>query len=200
MKKISSSAYFVITFLFVFLLGYWLLVMPLAKEAGQKITKLNNQGSFTTSQSSTKESSTQTSATVSQQTRELALLLLPKENKQYDLAVQIEGLAKSMGLSLTSMVMSDKAPDLGATTSTADNSTSTSSSTSGTSTSNGAVSNNAQKLTVTLGLNASYAKVQAFVKEVCRLNRMVEINQVSVTGPSDKVAAQIILSAFYLPL
>lgn len=190
MKKISNSAYFVITFLLVFLLGYWLLVMPQAKIVGEKFTKLNNKGSAAASEQKVASSSAQSGGSqVSAETRELALLLLPKDNKQYDLAVQIEGLAKSMGLSLTSMVMSDKAPDLGPNTSTA------ATPVAGASTSSGG----AQKLTVVLGVNSTYAKVQGFVKEVCRLNRMVEINQVSITGPSDNVTAQITLSAFFLP-
>ena len=138
--------------------------------------------------------------------KELAMLLLPTDSKQYDLAVQIEGLAKNMEVPLNSMTVSDKDPDLGAKTTAAtsdDGSGSagagSSDSSTGSSFSSAVATSTMQKLTVTLGITTSYTTMQSFVREVCRLNRLIEVNQVNVSGSADKVTAQITLYAFYLP-
>lgn len=117
------------------------------------------------------------------------LQLMPADDDQYDLAVEVEGLSRSAGVSLTGLSMlSAVAAASGATGKAAP------------------VASGPKQLNLTLGVAGSYGAVQAFVSGLPTLSRFVSITQLTMTGggqtknvQGDSVTASLTATAPYLP-
>lgn len=119
---------------------------------------------------------------------EQASLLLPSSDNQYDLSVQIEGLATVSGATISSLAIT---PDAAKSVK--------------------ALGVTANRFVVTVGIAGSYQQVQRFVDGLTTLERFVGIDQVYVSAASateaqkpsvtsnQSVTSQITAYAYYQP-
>ena len=132
--------------------------------------------------------------------RPKVLELLPASDLQYDLVVQVEGLARSLAIPLTSLsVTGATMPAAGAPTAT----------TSAPSTATSKVASVAPPASVALsvGVTGTYAQIRQFVQALPTISRSLAITQVSVNpvvasqkdaqASSGLVSATLTASAFY---
>lgn len=104
--------------------------------------------------------------------------LLPSSDQQYDLAVQIEALTRSLGLPLSSLSMSSAGTAL--------------------------AGSGASTVTVTLTTKGQYATLRQLIVGITRLERFTQITQTTFTvGTADAsgvVNLQIVAQAYYIPV
>ena len=177
MAKLAPSVVVIGTLGLVFLAGYWLLILPELHQIGdaaRNVKKVESVVAVSTPQAKVPE-------TPDQAVNDL----LPATDNQYDLAVQIDALSKSLAVPLTSLSLN------------ADSAT-------------GAPSGvaNTRRVVVTISLMADYTHVQAFIDGLTSLGRYMQVNQVSLssttgsggsTSLSGNLATQITAYAFFLP-
>jgi Tfp pilus assembly protein PilO len=133
-----------------------------------------------------------------QQEKEQAEILLPSTDGQYDTMIQIEALAKGLGLTLVSLAATPSDVTVGQKTAAAAG--------------GGAM----KKLNITLSTSAKYEDIQRFIQGLGTLNRFIQVTQFNLSGggssaatpasgssansaASDALTAQISAEAYYLP-
>lgn len=198
MPKLSSLAVFTTAATVLFGVGSWFLVQP-------QLTELS---SLRTQQEVLQDEPIVTALSIRkniqannlEKTQELVNVLLPNEDNQYDLSVQIEGLADQLSLPLTGLVMNAEAKS-GIPKSTAKQA--------------GAIPTiAAKKVTLNIGVTGEYTRVQQFINSLPTLNRFIQIGEVVLTSgsadttkkddttetaPGSAVNAQITAFAYYIP-
>lgn len=200
MPKISPLIILVTTTNVLFLIGFWFLIMPQLHALG--LVQAEQDALRDQSSNSTVGSRQKASQAALAQTKALAQVLLPAEDMQYDLSVQLEGLTKQLGLPLTSLGISAVDPTAPLPK---------------TATAPAVAGLTANKVTITLSTSGPYKKVQEFVSALPTINRLILIDQLVVTvagqavapgsapaantsvSGSDLVSVQITAFAYFLP-
>ena len=188
--KISSPALAIFLFCLVVTGGFWVLVLPRMKEVTGERQQLDRQVSQVGSSAQSAKAPASLLAQ-KQETERLAMVLLPTVDNQYDLSIQIEALAKGLGLSLTSLAITP------ADSGTASGGTPT---TTAAGTSAAQKSDPLKKLAVTVTVPGTYTDIQRFVTALGTIDRFLAVNQVTVTptGTGNQVVGQITASAYYM--
>ena len=134
--------------------------------------------------------------------RKRVLQLDPSDDGQYDLAVEVEGLSRAAGVSLTGLTLS--------ATASAPASKAVAAAASDTTAASPVAPIGPTMLTLTLGISGGYGAVQAFIQGLPTLSRFVTITQLTMSGSagatisaktpvSDTVTATLVASAPYQP-
>ena len=193
MKRFAPSYILLIVATAVFSGGVWWLIIPKLQELALVRAQINQL--HQTSLVSKTGSKSLVVSKIAQ--RQQVLQLLPVDDQQYDLAVELEGLSRDVGVSLTGLSMSAIAGVAAAGTKPA---------------ATAAAAVTAPKmLTITLGVSGNYAAVRAFVNGLPTLSRFILITQLTLTGApvgaasaklgtTDAVTASLTATAPYLPL
>lgn len=188
-SRISPSLWMVSTYIILVVIGIWALVIPEVKsvmEVKGQVVALQNQTNSASKSAKPKD-------VVSMKDVDLADLLVPAQDMQYDLSVQVDGLTRNMGIPLSSLSITGATVTAGTKTSAA-NTVAVNDATSGWS-----------KLTISLTTSSSYANIQNLLNGMVGLNRLIRIDQVSLTqaggtaGSVDNLSAQISAFAYYDP-
>lgn len=206
-NRLDSKFLFLVVFLALFLLVFWLLTVPQLRSLREQQFNLQKQAQAAVSEGSGEEAKSINTQSVNR-TRDLARVLLPVEEYQYDLSVQIEGLCKSLGVNLTALNINITPTPSGRTGSASGTAATPAASGIGT----------LKKVTFSLSVVASYEDVQRLVQGLTTLNRLVQIDQINlsqattatptpgsssggaaVAASSGILNAQITAFAFYLP-
>jgi Tfp pilus assembly protein PilO len=177
MKPLSSFAAVLSTFVLVLAGGAWFFVLPgfTAYEKDRFTIAHFGEDSAGNTVDNTARQALIDSVTAQ------ASELLPPENNEYDLSVQIEALCKANGVTITALSVTPQASAPDAT--------------------------GLPSVTVSLGIQGQYAAVQNTVTGLTTLSRLVNINQVvvnnetagkNVTLPAGTISAQVGASAYYL--
>lgn len=185
MNKISPLSLFVSVATLIFLGGFWYAIMPQLKNLGELYSEQEVlQEDPIVTALSIRRKVTENNLT---ETKKQAELLLPAEDNQYDLSVQIEGLAKRLGLPLTGLILTQTESTQGQAQTTGGPPP--------------VASIAADKITITIGVSGEYATVQQFVSSLPTLERFIQIDQVTLSkaGEDAATSAQITAFAYYLP-
>lgn len=188
--RLNSFTLVVLVMMGVFLILYWVFVIPEFRDlAGQQqqLEQLLGSTNTITKQSSTsaQEARKKTLAELTTQVQSL----LPLTDAQYDLSVQLEAAAKSTGLAITALTVN--APDLGIPLTTAGAAAA-------------ANTTNVPRVTFTMGVSGNYGQVRHWITNLVSFDRFVQLDQVAVTSKAtndnpDQVIAQVTGFAYYLP-
>ena len=169
----------------VFVVGYFVLIAPDMASIGENLVRLSHYDSLSITPA--KKTTVATIASYQQQA-DLVNTLLPAESQLYDLSVQVEALAKSGSISLTNLTLNPAADGLPQTTSSQATA--------------GAIPLPAGvvKAALGLGVHGSYTSAQAFLEGLTRLNRYIQIENVTIAkADTANVDMQITASTYYLP-
>ena len=165
----------------IFLGGYWFLLMPQVRllAALQESLDASNGSTTSSTQKKTEETRINTLKAKANQ-------LLPVNDNEFDLSVQVEALAKKTGLSLTSFKLADNSASTIPQTSTAGAAVT-------------GLSADVKKITINVSVAGSYKAIQQFVTGFTSLERIIQIDQVTITSDTSKnLTAQIVGFAYYL--
>jgi hypothetical protein len=179
--RISPAPILAATFCLIFGLGMIFLVNPQLSQITASQQKINDlSASISASRTVTAPKPSDAVVAKYQEVTDL----LPMSDQEYDLAVQVEALTKSLGLPLSSLNMS-----LGQA---------------GTATSAGAaVPASLSGVNIAMTTKGSYPAVEQLVSGLSTLNRYIQVSQVLVNtlvGDSTQVTAQIVAVAYFMPL
>lgn len=166
-----------LVFVVLFLLGYWILLVPKLDALAHQtaILEAQKQVSTDSSSSSTKMSA---QAQANANTILLATELIPSESRIYDLTVQLEAMARNSGTTLTNLNVSSAA------TSTTSQKTTSSTATQAATAADPILSATTGLTQVTINLSASgsYTALKGLVDSVTKLKRYIVIQGVTFTG------------------
>jgi Tfp pilus assembly protein PilO len=197
-RALSTTNKGLLAFTLPFAVVLWALVVPEVHRTAVLTSTVDALRQTTTSQGSAKQKETYKAKVT--ETRTKANLLLPSTDEQYDLSVQVEALARSSGVTLTGLAVSAAAATstLPKTTPAKDDVVTSSPTPAPKEAAPAAVV--PLKVTVNLAITGSYAQVQEVVKGLTRLDRLTQIDQLSVTsGTGGSVSASITAISYYLP-
>lgn len=182
MKKLSLPILSLLLAGLIILAGFWLAVLPQMRSFADLQKQYSALGMQDVGQETT------TTKPKIDQVKLQALqnsisILLPASDGQYDFAIQLDALSKSMGITLTSVSITNPSA-VGATTTSGIPKTSTSVAAPDVTANQGI-----KKLTFVLGLTAKYGDVQRFMQGLLSLNRFVQIDQITLTAVTVTVPA-----------
>ncbi len=187
MKKIAPAVVVIFVFCVVFAGGFFGLVYPSIKPIGRKLSKLAAY-----SQQSTKAvAPSSRSAELEAQRQQLELekdkisKLLPDESNVYDLSIQIEALAKSTGVTMTSVSLLPAAETTVAKTKSTTAIATVQAPPAGTATS-----------TIAVSLSGSYDALRSFLDGITQLERYIEVVDVSFASGTSGVSMTLSAVAF----
>lgn len=188
--RLNSFTLVVLVMLGIFLILYWVFVIPEFRDlAGQQqqLEQLLGSTSAITKQSSSSAQDARKRALAELKTE--AEGLLPLTDQQYDLSVQLEAAAKGAGLAISALTVN--APDLGIPLTTAGAAAA-------------ANTSNVPRVGFTMGVSGTYSQVRHWVTNLVSFDRFVQLDQVAVTSKAtnddpDQVIAQVTGFAYYLP-
>lgn len=198
MNRLSPAILILGTFFLALIGGFWGAVMPQIRKASGEEARIRSL----TAQKSGLERDAAKRRAAEERVREvqdLAVNLLPAEDKQFDLAVQVEATAKTSGVILTSLALNPN--DTGQKTSA------TTAKEAAAQKELGAL----KRVSLSLTVSGSYENIQAFAKNLVRLERFVQIDQLNLSAASvststpgtaptgGQLSAQITAFAYYLP-
>lgn len=188
--RLTTFTLFATVVTLVFLVLYWVLILPQFRELAGTEKELEQFATGTTSlsQGSTaaQQKRKQTIADLQAQTN----LLLPVTDQQYDLSVQIEAAARNAGVSITSLTVNTVELDIPKTSAADGSSTAAPAATA------------FKKLTFSMSAAGSYGTVKQWIQNLTSMDRFVQLDQVSVTSTvptDDQVSGQVTGFAYYLP-
>jgi Tfp pilus assembly protein PilO len=198
MKELSLVSKILLAFILPLAIGFYFLILPQMKETAQlnsDITALRDSTTAVATAKEREEFKRQVEAV-----REAAMALMPASSEQYDISLQVEDLAKSKGLTITTLsVNAAQATTIPKTTAPKDDV----SSSGVVETAQAApVAPSSLKVTITLGVTGTYDQVKDLVSELPTLDRFIQIDQVQIgrSAGSDILATQVTAIAYYLPL
>ena len=172
-SKPHPSQVLIFVFVLLFLMGYWLLVVPQFEQLAHQLALLSSAEapSLKVQTDQTKSAQkTANAATVSQ-----VKSLLPSESQIYELTVQLESLAKAQGVLLTNLSVSPEAAVGAATTSAAATAASGAAA---------QVATAAQKTTISINASGQYSLMKQFVSSLTQMQRYITIQSITMTGGS----------------
>lgn len=201
MLKFSPFTIALVLASLVFTAGSWFGVIPQLKEWG----RAQAQHDQLLAQPLAKVSNTHKDTVTAEATKQIVEALLPANDNQYDLSVQIEALSKQVGLTLSNLVVTSTPPPAVAPKTTA---TKVADPTTGV----------LRTVSVNVSGKGTYLQVQSFLKQLTALDRFIQLNQVSLASAassdtskttdtasttsvtsSDQVILQVSGVAYYLP-
>lgn len=184
MKKIAPAVVVIFVFCVVFAGGFFGLVYPSIKPIGKKLAKLSAY-----SQQSAKATVPSSRTAEIEAQRQLLELekgkiskLLPDESNVYDLSIQIEALAKSTGVTITSVSLLPAAETSVAKTKSTTATATVQAPPPGTATSS-----------ISVGLAGNYDALRSFLDGITQLERYIEVVDVSFSTGTSGVS--MVLSA-----
>lgn len=185
MKKIPTFAAAFAVLAITFSLGVWFFVLPVLRTIHDTLGEMDAKNQV---KAAPRAQQKQNALDLEQ--RELVMKLVPAEDEQYDIRIQIEALARTAGVTLSIVdVGSGSTVPAGPPTSQAQAE---------------AQGSTPSLKTIPLNITAtgSYMAAQQFVVGLTRLERFIQVDEVNMTSSSnagDKVSAQIKATTYYLP-
>lgn len=186
MKRLSLTAGVLLAFTVPLVLTSQFLVLPQVQATSEALAQVdalqNSNGQLSPSKQKTAYQQ-QLEATKKQ-----ALTLLPSEDEPYALSVQVEALAKGIGVTLTALTVSSGAGNTLPKTTPADGAAAA------------PAASTAQKVTISTSVSGSYKLIQDFIAGLTALDRYIQIDQATLAlVATDQLTATIVAYAYYLP-
>jgi len=199
MVKISPTVLVIVTFCSIFLVGFWVLLLPQLEELNRSqaiLAQYQKEGVSKVTRVNLQQKDNQEKI---KQVQEIASTLLPPSDNQYDLSVQLEGLSKNLGIPWQGLSLT------GVDNTVSANSTPTTSLSKGSAAGVGPLDSKTaaaslKKVTIALNVTVNYNDLQRLLVGLVSINRMIQIDQLTVnSGGSDQLSVQISAFAYYLP-
>ncbi len=183
--KYTYSTPLIVTsaFTLTFIVGVWVVILPAFATVTLKLHTLDSLTS-----TSTKPVVKATPTPTVTQNSDLVLALLPRDDHQYDLSVQVEALCRQNNVQILTLGFSGGGDPLPTTAPVAGTAPATSTA--------------VKKLSLSLSISGTYAAIQQTVVGLTALNRFIQVDTLAITEPSGKgtvLSADITASAYYLP-
>ena len=195
MYKISSFLITLLVFTLTFCSVFWFFVLPEVRQVGQYRAEIEAGTENVNLKAISKKPATEV---------ELAnrvLALLPTSDNQYDLAVQVDALSKSLKIPLASFTMSAAAASKAAVVTEEAETKSVGAATTPLPGASEGVSLSKVSLSLSF-IVSNYQDVQRFIQGLTGLGRFIQIDQLTVSSAGtaiDQITVQIIGFAYYLP-
>lgn len=188
MKALSLTNKILLAFALSLAVAYYFLVLPQVRATAQALGELDMLRDTVTVSGTAKQR--ETFRAEAQALQEQVTALLPASDEQYDLAVQVEDLAKATNLSVTGLTVN-------AVQGTGQPKTAPSKE----ETAAGATPTSGPlKVTTTVTVSGTYADIIRFTEGLTNLERFMQIDQVAFTQAVDEpLSAQVTAFAYYQP-
>lgn len=203
--RISQPVSLLAIVFLVFIVGYWFFALPLFRSLG---ASLNELAIDNVPVASTKTGAAAERAKQISELKDSVEKLIPSEDKQYDLAVQVENVAKNSGVGLTAFSLNPIVADVPKATvaATEDDEGNKASAPAATA----APAPTTRQVSIALTIAGTYGNIQNFINQLTSIDRFIQITQINVassqsssagtTGAlTDQVTATIAAQAYYLP-
>jgi|GEM_PF-5872721 len=176
--RIRPSILVVALFSLVFVIGFFLLINPQLAPIGENLARLDAYSHLTIPTPAPAENT----AALADQTAKVQGLL-PQENQLYDLSVEIEALAHTLPISLTSLNLTPAVSGAPATTSAK--------ATAG----SGGLPSSVQKSSISISATGSYADLQTFAENLTKLQRYIDIQDLTMNGSAESTQSTVNITA-----
>jgi len=177
--RIRPSILVIALFSLVFVVGFFLLIEPQLTPIGENLERLD---AYSHLNNPTPIPSPDTSTLTSETTKVQGLL--PQENNLYDLSVEIEALSKTLPISLTALSLDPSVASAPATTSAQAGAAG-----------GIALPASVEKSTINITATGSYTDLQTFCEGLTKLDRYIDIQDLSMTGTPTTTQSTVTLTA-----